>query len=127
VAPSGISDTLNDPVNNKVLWFLVNEWYRQVYYAVAKDLLPGGAGSCPNTKPCLTVTNPPATVTTNNNIQAVLILAGRVLNGNPRPSAQVNDYLEGLNQTAVSVPTYVYEHRTGSPTSINDRVVVIAP
>lgn len=125
VAPSSISDTLNDPINNKVLWFLANEWYRQVYYAVAPDLLPGGSGSCPNTKPCLTVSNLSAP---NNDKQAILVLAGRTLNGSTRPSANTSDYLEGANQTAVPpTSTYIFEHRAGSPTSINDRVVVIAP
>jgi len=101
-------------------WFVANEWYRQTYYTVAGDLLPGQGGSCGVTLPCLKVNNFPPV---NDNKQALLILAGRALNGTGRPSANLNNYLEGANQTAP--PTY--EHRPGNPTSINDRVVVVAP
>ena len=78
-----------------------------------------------------------------NNKEAILVLAGRALNGSTRPSANPKDYLEGENcnltagkdlDVASSPSTchlpstdYVYEHRAGVPTSINDRVVVVAP
>jgi hypothetical protein len=128
VAPSGISDTLNDPINNKVLWFLANEWYRQVYYAVAPDLLPGGGGNCATTPPCLTVNNLPTAFAPNNNKQAILVLAGRALNGGRGVITTPGAYFEDANLTAVSASTHLlFEHRAGSPTSINDRVVVIAP
>jgi hypothetical protein len=58
-------------------------------------------------------------------MQAVLVLAGRSLNGTARPSSVISDYLEGANRTGSG--TYTYEHRSGVPTSINDRVVVISP
>ena len=103
-------------------WFISNQWYKHVYYAVSPALVPGGGGNCVSTPPCLTVTNLP---TPNNNMQAVLILAGRSLNGTARPSSIVSDYLEGANRTGSG--TYTYEHRSGVPTSINDRVVVISP
>jgi hypothetical protein len=61
----------------------------------------------------------------NNNKQAILVFAGRALNGTLRPSAAVANYLENANLSAAT--TYVYEHRAGVPTSINDRVVVVAP
>jgi len=114
-----VNDALkaSDP---NVGWFVANEWYRQTYYTVAGDLLPGRGGSCGVTLPCLTVNNFPPV---NNNKQALLILTGRALNGTGRPSANLNNYLEGANPTAP--PTY--EHRPGNPTSINDRVVVVAP
>jgi hypothetical protein len=57
----------------------------------------------------------------------ILVLAGRALNGSPRPSGIAN-YLEGTNLTAANDTTpYVYEHRAGVPTAINDRVVVVSP
>jgi hypothetical protein len=65
------------------------------------------------------------------NEQAILVLAGRALNNQNRPpfaTLTVSDYLEGANQTAALGTTpYVYEHRAGIPTSINDRVVVVSP
>ncbi|HUL92083.1 MAG TPA: ubiquitin-activating E1 FCCH domain-containing protein [Burkholderiales bacterium] len=110
-------------------WFIANEWYRQTFYAVANDLLPGTPpttnGNCVANPPCLTVNNLPAKFTAKNDKQAILILAGRTLNGSLRPSGTWNDYMEGANQTATATNTY--EHRAGSPSSINDRVVVVAP
>ena len=60
----------------------------------------------------------------NNNKRAILVFAGRSLNGTARPSSNLADYLEGQNSTPAD---FIFEHRQGSPTSINDRVVVVAP
>jgi hypothetical protein len=102
-------------------WFVANQWYQQVFYAVAPAMLPGGGGNCGTTPPCLTVNNMSAPLT---NGQAILILAGRSLSGAVRPSANLADYLEGENSTPADS---IFEHRSGVPTSINDRVVVVAP
>ncbi len=103
-------------------WFITNEWHKQVYYAVATDWLPGGSGNCALVPPCLTVNNWPSSP--NNNKGAILILAGRSLNGSARPSANLSDYLEGEN---VTPGDFVFEHRVGAPSTINDRVVVLYP
>jgi len=109
-------------------WFITNEWFRQTYYAVAPDLLPGGNGNCVSNPPCLTVGKLPPNFAVINDKQAILILAGRALNGTSRPSASFVDYLENANLNAAqSVTPYVYENRAGVPTSINDRVVVLSP
>jgi hypothetical protein len=122
-------------VGYSAVWFVANEWYRQTYYAVSPGYLPGGAGSCsarpsPPTPPvspsCLMVTNLSPAYAASNDKQAVLILAGRSLNGSARPSSLVTDYLEGANATLATTP-YVFENRPGVPTSINDRVVVVSP
>jgi hypothetical protein len=107
-------------------WFIDNEWYRQTYYAVSAGYLPGGGGSCTpsGTPSCLTVNNLPPSYVTLNDKQAILVLAGRALNGSSRPSANLADYLEGQNSTPAD---FVYEHRQGMPTSINDRVIVVSP
>jgi hypothetical protein len=129
--------TIPDVVSNPAIsasdpnigWFIGNEWYRQTYYALAPDFKPGGSNNCdpnpPYSPPCLTVKNLPPKYTVSNDKQAILILAGRVLNGSIRPSSVWNDYMEGANQTGPV--NNVYEHRAGSPSSINDRVVVVAP
>jgi len=120
----------NSAVNPNGSWFISNQWYRQVYYAVSPGYVSGGVpvgnpATCsplPPTPSCLTVNNlPPAT----NNKQAILVLAGRALNGSGRPSGLLSDYLENANLNGAA--TLVYEHRSGSPTTINDRVVVISP
>jgi len=101
-------------------WLIANQWYKQLFYAVAPALAPGGGGNCIANPPCLTVNN----LASPNNKQAVLVLAGRALNGSTRPSANLGDYLEGQNSTPAD---FIYEHRSGTPTSINDRVVVVSP
>jgi hypothetical protein len=123
-APPGLLPRLTNPTgtNPNIVWYLTNQWYRQTYYAVAAGLVPNGSGSCtpPN---CLTVNK---IAGTTNNKQAILILTGRALDGQARPPAPVTitDYLEGQNATPADS---VFEHRAGGPTSINDRVVVVAP
>ena len=117
-------------------WFVANEWYRQMYYAVSPGHLPGGGAGCvarqsppaaPISPSCLLVNNlSPAYAAVNDKIQAILILAGRSLNGSLRPSALASDYLKGANATLVATP-YVFENRPGVPTSINDRIVVVSP
>jgi hypothetical protein len=107
-------------------------------------LVPNGGGDCGATPPCLSVNNLPGP----NNKQAILVFAGRTLDGQTRPpsgSANPKDYLEGANCNLLagkdldigSVPAtcnltaagtdYVYEHRSGPSPTINDRVVVVAP
>ena len=130
--------------NPNIAWFLSNQWYRQTFFAVSPDYLPGGGANCVSNPPCLTVKNLSAPLT---NGQAILILAGRSLNGTARPSANPKDYLEGENcnltvgkdlDVGPSTCTFwttsspkpndnVYEHRAGVPTTINDRVVVVSP
>lgn len=137
--PDVVSSGINDPSNvitNNVGWFIANEWYRQTYYSVSPGYLPGAAASCVSrpappaaagSPSCLLVNNLPANFAPYNDKRAIFILAGRSLNGSPRPSSSPNNYLEGANQTALTTIPYVYEHRVGFPTSINDRVVVVSP
>jgi hypothetical protein len=121
-------------------WFIANEWFRQTYYAVSPGFLLGGGNTCnplppPPTLPppppppyCLTVNKLPPSYTTSNDKLAILVLAGRALNGSSRPSGTFANYFENANLSAAQGTTpYVYEHRAGGPTSINDRVVVISP
>ncbi len=65
----------------------------------------------------------PVTYPTPDDKRAILVFAGRAL-ANTRPSANLSDYLESQNSTPAD---FIFEHRQGSPTSINDRVVVLAP
>ena len=105
-------------------WLIANQWYKQLFYAVAPDLVPGGSGDCIANPPCLTVNN----LASPNNKQAILVFAGRALNGTSRPSGTVANYLENANlSAALGTTPFVYEHRAGVPTSINDRVVVVSP
>ncbi len=113
--------------NPNIAWFLSNKWYRQTYYAISLGYAPGGVGACsqsPATPPppsCLTVNNLPSPT---NNKQAIMVFAGRALGGQTHPSANPADYLEGQNATPADL---IFEHRSGVPTAINDRVVVVSP
>lgn len=108
-------------------WFIANQWYRQTYYAAAPDFLLGGGGNC-TVNPCLTVNKLRPSYAISNDKHAILVFAGRALNGSSRPSGTFDNYLEGANLTAANGTTpFVYEHRAGVPIAINDRVVVVSP
>jgi hypothetical protein len=104
-------------------WFMRNEWHKLVYYALS----PGYAASDAAPRACalgtcLSVTN----VTPTGLQRAILVLAGRSINGSARPSATLGNYLEFGNATAA------YERRTVSASNaiapaqrFNDRIVVI--
>lgn len=122
--------------NPDTAWFIANEWFRQTYYAVSAGYLPGGGNSCTNlpsppppalsaTPPfyCLKVNNLRPSYASSNDKHAILMLAGRGLTANTRPTASVTDYFENANGTS----PFVYENRVGLPTSINDRIVVVSP
>jgi hypothetical protein len=74
-------------------WFVRNQWYRFAYYAVA----PPHAASATAPRAC---TDVPLTCLEVANVapagrqRAILILAGRALAGQSRPSANVADFLE---------------------------------
>jgi hypothetical protein len=124
-APSYLPRLTNtSPTNPNITWFTSNQWYRQTYYAISPGFAPGGGGSCnplPATPSCLTVNNLPAP---KDNKRAILVFAGRALDGSARPSGNLANYLEGQNSTPAD---FIYEHRAGTPTAINDRVVVVSP
>lgn len=105
-------------------WFWRNEWYRLLYYVTASgnsaDALPT-APSCVSAGNCISVTN----VSTTQH-GALLVLAGRSINGSPRPSPTLSDYLEFGNATAA------YERQPVSKVTnavlkspFNDRILII--
>ena len=107
-------------------WFNVDQWYKQVYYAVAPGYAPGGSGSCTPGTNCLTVNN--LNVATTNDKRAIMILGGRSLAGTSRPNGTLSDYLESQN---ASTGDDVFEHGlrsvSTSGAAINDKIIVIAP
>jgi hypothetical protein len=108
------------PNNATTGWFVRNEWYRLVYYAIAPDHAPSGAAPriCTDAGlTCLQVAN----VATANK-RSILILAGRSLTGVARPNGTLTDFVEGLNSDLPS--NLIFEQRTVSK-SFNDRVVVL--
>lgn len=103
-------------------WIKDNEWHKLLYYAVSPSNAPAGSGgssitcSPSNTPPCLILYNK------RNDVKAVVIMTGRNIAGG-HPSANLNDYLEGQNQTPAD---YTFENQPRSAT-FNDQVIVVAP
>ncbi|MEK6243289.1 MAG: hypothetical protein AABM33_02225, partial [Pseudomonadota bacterium] len=78
-------------------WFVRNEWYRLLYYAtVAGHTATTLPPSCTTMSTCLSVANgdPTRPITPVGGQRAILILAGRSINGSARPSPTLSDYLE---------------------------------
>ena len=107
--------TLLDPQAPATGWFVRNEWYRLVYYAIA----PGHAASAVAPRSChacLQVTN----LAPAGQPRAILILAGRSLNGAARPNGALGDFVEGANADL----DLAFESRAVNA-AFNDRVVVL--
>ena len=128
--PNYLPITSIDPaVNPSGSWFISNQWYRQVYYAVSPGYVSGGVvpvgtpASCNPPPSCLTVNN---LVAPTNDKHAIIVLTGRALDGQDRIGSPGNllNYLEGQNSTPADL---IFEHRAGPSPTINDRVVVVAP
>ena len=112
--------SLLDANNATTGWFVRNEWYRLLHYATVSgqtaSVLPGGTPSCTAGTNCLSVTN----LTPAGKQRALLILAGRGLSGQTRPSAAVTNYLELGNATGA----YIQKNVSLAGT-FNDRFIVI--
>ena len=118
--PAIIDHALLDPSNATTGWFVRNQWYRLLHYAIAApNHVPGGGGSCTAGATCLQVTV--AGVTPTNKERAILILAGRSLTGAARPNGNLDDFLDSAeNRDGDSA---FEQFRVNA--SFNDRVVVI--
>ena len=100
-------------------WFLSNEWYKLTYYALSSGFAPGSSGSCVagGTPACLTLKSPSGTTSPN----ALLILGGRAIGAQTRPSGTLSNYLESENVSPLDT-TFI----TLNPSlEFNDRVVVV--
>jgi len=74
-------------------WFVRNQWYRFTHYAIAPPHAASGAAprACSDAPlTCLSITN----VAPAGKQRAILILAGRALAGQARPSGNLADFLE---------------------------------
>ena len=106
-------------------WFTRNKWHEVTYYAIASGYSPAilpSQPACTTGANCLSVSN----VTPTGGQRALLILAGRSINGSTRPSSTLADYLEFGNATGN------YEKQTVSRANapalkkpFNDRIVAV--
>jgi hypothetical protein len=96
-------------------WFVRNEWYRLLYYALA----PAHAANAPPPRacsPCLQIGN----LAPAGRQRAILILAGRSLSAAARPNGRLADFLEAGNADL----DLDFEQRPVNST-FNDRIVVV--
>ena len=118
---------LLDPNNAATGWFVRNKWYQLAYYALspnhaASATPPRSCTTSPLT--CLSVAN----LTPANSQRAILILGGRSLPGQTRPSASVADFLEFGNAASPAA----FERQAVSTAiapalkkPFNDRIIVV--
>lgn len=101
-------------------WFTRNEWHKLTYYAIASGFAASGARSCTAAAAdCLTITN--LGTTPIDDKRAILLLAGRAIRAQSRPSGTLSNYLESENLSPVD-RTFV----TLKPSlEANDRVVIV--
>jgi hypothetical protein len=107
-------------------WFARNEWFRNVYYAVADqnipDTLPSSTASCDSSN-CLRFNDD-----TLHNTRALLVIAGRRLDTQTRPSSNFANYFEYQN---ADNGTYYEQHRMRAGKVVsgdspwNDRLVIV--
>lgn len=79
-------------------WFVRNRWHELTYYSVVTGHTPAAIATVPGCSdvPAVTCMNI-ANVSPANKLRAILVLAGRSINGSARPSATLGDYLEFAN------------------------------
>lgn len=118
---------LLDPNDAITGWFVRNKWYQLAYYALSANHAASGTPprSCTASPlTCLSVAN----VTPADRQRAILVLAGRILPGQTRPSGSVTDFLEFGNAASPAA----FERQ---PVSVaiapalkkpfNDRIIVV--
>jgi hypothetical protein len=106
---------LLDPLAPVSGWFVRNEWYRLLYYA----LTPSHAASAAPPRSCSTCLHV-ANLAPAGKQRAILILAGRSLDGSPRPNGTLADFVEGANADL----DLNFEQRAAN-SAFNDRIVVV--
>jgi hypothetical protein len=107
---------LLDPAASATGWFVRNEWYRLLYYALS----PGHSASAAPPRACSTCLHV-ANLAPAGGQRAILILAGRSLQGSARPNGRLADFLEGGNADL----DLDFEQRPVN-SGFNDRIVVVA-
>ena len=119
-APPRFSE-LVDPASASFGWFVRNQWYRQLYYAITDGCKLGGAGCAAG----VVVQGPGPSP-----VRSVLVLAGRNLAGGAR-GLTIAEYFEGQNAAGspffdLPAPDFTFQRGLRSPT-FNDKVVVVQP
>jgi len=126
---------LLDPANPTTGWFVRNEWYRLLYYAVAPGQTAANlpttisANWPPTNAPKAMPLCAPGTTclsyqkagSQEDDKRAIVLLAGRRLPNQTRPSATRTDYLDTTKNT--DLDTLFEQARIGK--SVNDRAIIV--
>jgi len=108
-------------------WFVRNQWHRFLYYVVAPAHAASAAvpRACTEFPPtCLDIAN----VSPARSQRAILILTGRALPGQTRPSANIADYLEfGNAANPAALERQPVSNAIAPPLKkpFNDRIIVV--
>ena len=108
-------------------WFVRNRWHELSYYAIASGMAPSqpaASRGCTTGTDCLTANYLSTTAYAGNSVKGLVVIGGRQLPAQTRPSATVTDYFEDSNASltgtyAARAPALVFNR------TFNDRVVVI--
>ena len=125
-ATRAISTSADSDADIDLSWFARNEWYRHVFYAVAGNYAWTGSGTCSHLPAvtCLQVTDMPDLLDplASTKQRALLVLMGKRVEGQARPSANLVDYLDSPANRDLNG---VFEQlKVG--TSSNDRFISIS-
>jgi hypothetical protein len=95
------------------VWFTDNRWHELALGAIGFGSVPGAGAVCP----CL-ITNLDGSVT-RSDIKFLIVMAGRPLAGQSRPSANANDYFDSTNNRNV-INGQSFDGQTAMTNSFND-------
>lgn len=117
---------LLDPDHPTTGWFVRNQWHRFAYYAVSEGFTPGWNSQCgtPGNPACLTVSDPcpsPDPAKQKTCKHALLMLVGRPVSGQTRPSSSIADYVE----TTVNRDGNAAFERKPVGSTVNDRFATL--
>jgi hypothetical protein len=116
---------VTNPDGAATSWFVRNEWHRFVYYAVTQPNTAIALSSFDCTSSNCLRLNDPGT----RNIRALLVLAGRALPGQVRPSNNIANYLENQNADGGTLfeqrPVRRVTMAANANAPWNDRIVIV--
>jgi hypothetical protein len=115
-----LSNVLDHPL--MPVWFYDNRWYLIAFAALAP--VSGVAPASPSPNPCTPTTTLIVGGTPGNS--AIVMLAGKTVSTQTRPSNTIVDYFEGINTNGASSCSFA-NFATPSPTPFNDSLLVVPP
>jgi hypothetical protein len=95
------------------VWFTDNRWHELALGAIGLGSVPGGGAACP----CLIINLDGSA--TRRDVKFLIVMAGRPLTGQSRPSANPSDYFDSTNNRNV-INGQSFDGQTAMTNSFND-------